>query len=63
MYQPIDSKGLSRIVSLELSRMHPATREEAQKAMVRRMGPYDLDGTAIKAGVDAYFATRGYAGN
>jgi len=63
MYQPIDSKGLSRIVSLELSRMHPATREEAQKAMSGRVGAYDLDGTAIKAGIDAYFASRKFLNN
>ncbi|WP_417450215.1 hypothetical protein [Kordiimonas sp.] len=61
MYQPIDSAGLRRLVSLELNRLHPRTREEAHRAMTGRMGAYDTDGDAIDASIDAYFANRASA--
>ena len=58
MYQPIDTAGLRRLVTLELTRLHPSTREEALRAMTGRMGAYDSDGSTIEAGVNAYFAAR-----
>ena len=58
MNHPIDSDGLRRLIRLELSRLVPGTREEAQKAMQGRIGAYDYDGTAIEAGVNSYFSTR-----
>ncbi len=60
MHEPIDIKGLSRIVDLELGRLVPGTREEAMKAMKDRIGVYDLQGEAIEAGVDAYFSALKY---
>ncbi|WP_262691411.1 hypothetical protein [Kordiimonas aestuarii] len=61
MYQPVDSAGLRRLVSFELNRLHPRTREEAHRAMTGRMGAYDTDGDAIEASIDAYFASQASA--
>ncbi|WP_417461895.1 hypothetical protein [Kordiimonas sp.] len=61
MYQPIDSAGLRRLVSLELNRLHPSTREEAHQAMTGRMGAYDTNGDAIEASINAYFAEKARA--
>lgn len=58
MYQPIDSAGLRRLVSLELNKLHPSTREEAYRVMSGRMGAYDTNGDAIEAGINAYFADK-----
>ncbi|MFC3051270.1 hypothetical protein [Kordiimonas pumila] len=58
MSHVIDSDGLRRLVKLELSRLLPGTREEAQRLMRGRVGAYDRDGTIIEAGINSYFSTR-----
>ena len=58
MDHPIDSDGLRRLITFELTRLLPGTREEAKKAMYGRVGAYDFDGTVIEAGINSYFASR-----
>ncbi len=55
MNHAIDNEGLHRLVTFELNRMHPVSREEAFKKMIGRMGAYDRLGHVIEAGVKDYF--------
>lgn len=61
MDHSVNSEGLRRLIKLELSRLVPGTREEAKQLMRGKIGVYDLDGLAIEAGVNSYFATRNIA--
>lgn len=61
MNHPINSDGLRRLISLELSRLVPGSREEARRIMHGRVGVYDIDGVTIDAGINSYFATRNIA--
>ena len=61
MDHSVNSEGLRRLIKLELSRLVPGTREEAKQLMRSKIGVYDMDGLAIEAGVNSYFAARNIA--
>lgn len=56
MTDSINHEGLARLVQLELSRLGVTDRAEAHRILKGRVGVYDIDGSAIDAGIAAYFS-------
>ncbi|MGF1604712.1 MAG: hypothetical protein ACFB22_00085 [Rhodothalassiaceae bacterium] len=57
MNEAISSFGVGRIAALLLRTDRPISRLDALVHLKANLGPYDQDGTAIEAAVEAYFAT------
>lgn len=56
MLNAIDSSGLHRLAGVLLRQSRPADRAGALTALKGELGAYGLDGQALNAAVDRYFA-------
>ncbi|MBO6503853.1 MAG: hypothetical protein JJ850_17930 [Kordiimonadaceae bacterium] len=56
MNDSINHEGLKRLVDYELSRLDENDPAEARRILEGKVGAYDVDGSAITAGINGYYS-------